>query len=67
MDTVNDFLKKTYKVKELSEHYEFVEVRPRIVCNDGFSLSVQASDGMYCQPRVNCTEVTCGLDERKIK
>lgn len=24
---------------------------PRIVCADGFSMSVQASDGHYCQPR----------------
>lgn len=26
---------------------------PRIVCVDGFSLSVQASHGAYCQPRRN--------------
>lgn len=26
---------------------------PRIVCKDGFSLSVQATHGAYCQPRDN--------------
>jgi hypothetical protein len=24
---------------------------PRLVCNDGFSMSVQASQGNYCSPR----------------
>jgi len=28
-------------------------VRPRIVCKDGFSMSVQASRGHYCTPRNN--------------
>jgi len=27
--------------------------RNRIVCNDGFSMSVQGSEGLYCQPREN--------------
>lgn len=52
MDTVNEFLKRTYKSK-YAGIYEYVEIRPRIVCKDGFSLSVQASDGMYCHPRIN--------------
>lgn len=26
-------------------------IRPRVVCADGFSLSVQASGGHYCSPR----------------
>lgn len=26
-------------------------VRPRIFCNDGFSISVQASEFHYCEPR----------------
>lgn len=25
--------------------------RPRIVCNDGFNMSVQCSSGNYCSPR----------------
>ena len=29
----------------------FQKVRPRIACNDGFSVSVQASEFTYCHPR----------------
>lgn len=27
--------------------------RPRIVCKDGYSISVQASEYHYCAPRIN--------------
>jgi len=27
------------------------KLNPRIVCKDGFSMSVQANDGSYCLPR----------------
>lgn len=27
--------------------------RPRIICNDGFSMSVQASGACYCEPRLD--------------
>ena len=30
--------------------------RPRIVCTDGFSISVQGSENHYCQPRKNLLE-----------
>ena len=52
-DIVNEFLTQTYKEQSLSGGYSYVEVRPRIICMDGVSLSVQAADGMYCQPRIN--------------
>lgn len=29
----------------------YSELKPRIVCNDGFSMSVQASKGNYSEPR----------------
>jgi len=29
------------------------DTRPRIICNDGFSMSVQAGYGIYSTPRVN--------------
>lgn len=40
-------------------HYPIAD---RIVCQDGFSMSVQASGGAYCSPRINigpwdCVEV----------
>ena len=28
-------------------------IKPRIICNDGFSASVQASEFHYCHPRNN--------------
>lgn len=31
-------------------HYE------RVVCKDGFSMSVQANDGAYCHPRISGAE-----------
>ena len=31
--------------------WRYVSIRPRIICADGFSLSVQASEGHYCSPR----------------
>ena len=30
-----------------------IEYNPRIVCADGFSMSVQAHAGSYCTPRQN--------------
>ena len=39
---------------------------PRIVCADGFSMSVQAREGSYCTPRMDYpafpyTHVECGF------
>jgi hypothetical protein len=34
-------------------HRSTFPLAPRIVCRDGFSLSVQATHGAYCQPREN--------------
>ena len=52
MDTVNDFLMKNRETCG-DESWECPNIRPRIVCADGFSLSVQASNGHYCTPRSN--------------
>lgn len=43
--TIKDFIKKTFKC----EHG--LCFRPRIFCNDGFSMSVQGSATHYCEPR----------------
>ena len=41
----------------------------RVVCKDGFTMSVQASDGNYCVPRQNnaksYSEVEIGFPSRK--
>lgn len=48
---LNYWLKETIHIINLAPDYFFQEVRPRIVCNDGYSISVQASEYMYCEPR----------------
>jgi len=44
--TLSEFVKKTHKPKD---GYCF---RPRLICNDGFSMSIQGSSGHYCGPRL---------------
>lgn len=44
MKTIEEFTRATYK------NDNFI-IRPRIVCNDGFTMSAQASSGHYCSPR----------------
>ena len=41
---------KDYVHEHFARHHGDM-VRPRIVCADGFSLSVQASEEHYCTPR----------------
>ncbi len=43
---------RDYYEKEYHGHFPN-KVRPRIVCVDGFSVSIQAGDGLYCCPREN--------------
>jgi len=50
---LQEFLKKTMVVKTHSDGYAWQEIRPRIVCKDGVSLSVQASQSHYCSPRMD--------------
>lgn len=49
---VRQFLKDTYLLVDGA----FVEPRERIECEDGFSLSVQASRFNYCTPRENLAD-----------
>lgn len=46
MDPVNQFLRSTRMVKESG----FLYKRPRVVCKDNFSVSIQASSTNYCTP-----------------
>ena len=45
---LREWLRKTYKIEK-----SYQKVRPRIVCKDGFSMSVQAGIGIYSVPRKN--------------
>jgi len=54
---LKEFFEKTLDVKITTfkdgTRYSFQSVRPRIVCNDGTTLSVQGSKTHYCSPRVD--------------
>jgi hypothetical protein len=34
-------------------YYVSIDTRPRVVCQDGFSISIQANEYLYCRPRYN--------------
>lgn len=45
---VIEFLESTYKENEYN-------IRPRVECKDGFTISIQGGTfGHYCTPRKNC-------------
>ena len=45
---LREWLKKTYDVSRGTQ-----KTRPRFVCEDGFSMSVQAGSHLYCTPRID--------------
>ena len=49
---LNEFWEKT-KVIHVYNGYEFRQTTPRIYCKDGFNLSVQVGENLYCAPRRN--------------
>ena len=52
--TVKEFLATTIKSHKYPFSDEVIqENRPRLLCNDGFSISVQASKFHYCSPRLD--------------
>lgn len=58
--TVKDWLAKSIEINTYSNGaHEIQANRPRLYCNDGYSISVQASEFHYCSPRLN------GLQEYK--
>ena len=48
--TTNEFLRLTRKEYTDRHGKKRLELRPRIVCKDGYSISIQAGDGYYCEP-----------------
>ena len=50
---LNKYLQTNKVIRYLSGGYEIREHAPAIVCADGFTMSVQVSDGHYCLPREN--------------
>ena len=48
--TIEQFITETNSVKQTDRFN--TTLRPRIICNDGFSMSVQASQYAYCIPKI---------------
>ena len=51
-EDLQKFLQDTYKIA-YSNIITVLHKRPRIICNDGFSASLQASADHYCLPTEN--------------
>ena len=53
--TANEFIKKTRKVHKFTgafgDDFKIEEKRPRVICADGYSVSMQVGDGLYSEPR----------------
>lgn len=47
--TINEYFKTQYRTRRGA-------VIDQVVCNDGFTMSVQASQFHYCSPRVDLAE-----------
>lgn len=58
--TVNEFLNKYNHVETYPTYYGGVlthqSTRPWAVCEDGFTVSIQAGSHLYCSPRVDGAE-----------
>lgn len=48
---INQYLEDHRIVRKAGRNYQFLELRPEVVCADGFRMSVQASHAHYCSPR----------------
>lgn len=51
--TANEFIKATRKTHEYIFGRKVImeDVRPRVHCADGYSVSMQVGDGLYSEPR----------------
>jgi len=49
---INEYLEKTFELMP-DLPFDFVKIRPSIICVDGEYVSVQASKNHYCSPREN--------------
>ena len=53
MTSINDYLIRHESFRRFGAEYEFKNLAPKVVCADGFTMSVQASETHYCHPRQN--------------
>lgn len=50
---INDYLTQHCVVREVLPGLSMRELAPRVVCKDGFEMSVQVGHTHYCRPRVD--------------
>ena len=53
MDIINEYLNRTRKVVTMYDGIKYEQIRPHVLCKDGFTISVQASKSHYCTPRID--------------
>ena len=53
MDIINEYLNRTRKVVTMYGGIKYEQIRPHVLCKDGFTISVQASKYHYCTPRID--------------
>ena len=53
MDTINEFLNRFLKSHTGIDGEKIQDLRPKMRCADGFTVSVQASKYHYCEPRID--------------
>lgn len=51
--TVKKFLELSTCIIQLNADYDYQTLRPRVLCEDGYTISVQAGRGIYCEPYAN--------------
>ncbi len=54
--TTNEFLRLTRKEYTTKSGITRLEIRPHVLCQDGFIISIQASQGFYCEPQNDTAE-----------
>ena len=68
--TVKKFLELSTCIRQFTPTYSLQTVRPRVLCKDGFSVSIQANHNAYCTPEAdlkdgNYTEVELGYPNQE--
>jgi len=60
VDIINEYIKKHQEIE--LDKTGYIHPVPAIQCNDGFSVSVQASHFAYCTPRENGAFPYCSFE-----
>ena len=53
MFDINEYLKEYEKIEDIGMSFGVKRLAPKIVCDDGFDISIQASHNHYCTPRID--------------